>query len=79
MSEAWVDPATRPDRDARYADVRRVTLVGSLVDLVLALMKIAGDIRPVVATGSNNNFGLWAFLAILLIGGGALAGYLLGA
>lgn len=30
---------------------------------------IAGDVRPVVATGTPNNLGLWAFLAILLLGG----------
>ncbi len=29
----------------------------------------SGDIRPVIATGSTSNWGLWAFLATLLIGG----------
>ncbi|WP_379554176.1 TrbI/VirB10 family protein [Qipengyuania sp. DGS5-3] len=29
---------------------------------------IPGDVRPIVATGSNSNLGLWAFLAILLLG-----------
>lgn len=27
------------------------------------------DIRPVIATGSNSNLGLWAFLVVLAIGG----------
>ncbi len=30
------------------------------------------DIRPVVATGSSGNWGLWAFLALLAIGGATL-------
>ncbi|MEM8724839.1 MAG: TrbI/VirB10 family protein [Pseudomonadota bacterium] len=30
------------------------------------------DVRPVIATGSNSNWGMWAFLALLLIGGGVL-------
>lgn len=27
------------------------------------------DVRPVIATGSNGNWGMWTFLAVLLIGG----------
>lgn len=34
------------------------------------------DIRPVVATGGSGNFGLYAFLAVLLVGGLALFGAL---
>lgn len=30
------------------------------------------DVRPVIATGSNSNIGLWAFLVVLAAGGGVL-------
>lgn len=35
-----------------------------------------GDVRPVIATGSASNWGLWAFLALLAIGGVVLFGAL---